>query len=457
VTTWWVDATLTAVPDLLGRLAHGVGTRKDLPLPFAAALVAAVVALVASFVALGALWRKPRLTGSAAGRPIGAAWSGVVDASWLRWVLRLIGLVLTGYFLLGLLIGPDDALNPSAGVVYVLLWVGTLVVASALLGPVWRLINPLRTVHLIGCRLLLRAPTKGFLPPPTGLGLWPGALAILSFGWLELVAPDRATTHVLTLYLAGYTVWVLGGAVLFGDRWIRQGDGFEIISDLYGRLSVLGRRADRELVLRSPLNGIAGLRKVAGTAAVVCVLLGTTAYDGLSSAPWWATWVQEAALPARVAATGGLLGVVAVVGVTYLGATALSGRLSGTPELAARMPRELAHTVVPIALGYAVAHYYSLLVIVGQQTVARLSDPLGTGANWLGTADGGISYTLVGATTVATVQIVAVVVGHIVGVVLAHDRTVALVPPARAVVAQLPVLGLMVFFTLAGLTLLFSA
>ncbi len=457
VGAWWVDGTLTAVPDLLGRLAHGVGNRKDLPVPFAAALAAAVVALVASFVALGALWKKPRLTGREAGRPIGAGWSRVLDSSWLRWTLRVIGLVLTGYFMLGLLLGPDDALNPSAGVVYVLVWVGTLVVASALLGPVWRLINPLRSVHLIGCRVLLHDPAKGFLPPPAALGLWPGAVAILSFGWLELVAPDRATTHVLTLYLAGYTVWVLGGAVLFGDRWIHQADGFEVISNLYGRLSVLGRRADRALVLRSPLNGIAGLRKEAGTAAVVCVLLGTTAYDGLSSAPWWAAWVQEAALPARVAATGGLLAVVAVVGATYLGGTVWSGRLSQVPELTARMPRELAHTVVPIALGYAVAHYYSLLVIVGQQTVARLSDPLGTGADWLGTADGGISYRLVGATTVATVQVLAVVIGHILGVVLAHDRTVALVPPARAVVAQLPVLGLMVFFTLAGLTLLFSA
>ena len=113
--------------------------------------------------------------------------------------------------------------------------------------------------------------------------------------------------------------------------------------------------------------------------------------------------------------------------------------------------------MVPIALGYAIAHYWSLFVIVGQQTINRLSDPLGTGANWLGTGGRGISYAWVGADSGGDRQVLAVVLGHSSAVVLAHDRTVALAPSSRAVRAQLPVLVLMVFFTLAGLTLLFSA
>lgn len=447
----------------LGRLAgvvlpaHGVGNRKDLPIPFTAALVGAAVVLVLSFLALVVLWRRPRLTRGAAGRPLPASLAGVLDSSWLRWLLRGAGLLATAYFLLGLLLGPDDALNPSAGVVYVLFWVGTLVFASALLGPVWRQLNPWRTLHLIGCRVLVHDPRAGLARLPHWVGQWPAVLALAGFAWLELVAPDRATTHVLRTYVGLYALWVLGGAVVFGERWIARADGFEAMSTLYGRLSVLGRRDDGVLVTRSPLNGMAGLRALPGTAAIVCVLLGSTAYDGLSASPWWTGWAQSRPWPTEAVATLGLTGVVLVVGLTYLLATWLSGRLSGVAGLGRRMPYELAHSVVPIALGYAVAHYYSLLVIVGQQTVTALSDPLGTGADWLGTAGGGISYTLVGATTVATVQVLAVVLGHVVGVVLAHDRTVALVPARHAVRAQLPVLVLMVFYTLAGLTLLFSA
>ena len=174
-------------------VAHGVGTRKDLPIPFGAALGAAVVALVASFVALGALWKKPRLTGAAAGRPVSPGVARALDAPWFRWTLRGVGLVLTAYFLLALLVGLDDALNPAPGVVYVLFWVGTLVVASALLGPVWRMLNPVRTVHLVGCRVMVHDPRKGFFRLPAWVGHWPAALALLTFGWLELVAPNRAT------------------------------------------------------------------------------------------------------------------------------------------------------------------------------------------------------------------------------------------------------------------------
>ncbi len=337
-----------------------------------------------------------------------------------------------------------------------LFWVGTLVVASALLGPVWRILNPLRSLHLIVCRLLVLDPAHAVVPLPRWVGQWPAALATLSFGWLELVAPDRATTHVLTIYLGGYALWVLVGAAVFGSGWIGRADAFEAISTLYGRLSVLGRRADGVLVTRSPLNGLAGLVALPGTAAVVCVLLAITAYDGLSASPWWAGWLQSKPVSTEIMASLSLLGVAALVGTTYVAATWLSGRLSGVPGLERRMPRELAHTIVPIALGYAIAHYWSLLVIVGQQTLTALSDPLGTGADWLGTAGWGISYRLVGATSVAVVQVLAVVAGHVLGVVLAHDRTVALVPRTRAVRAQLPVLALMVFFTLAGLTLLFS-
>jgi len=64
---------------------------------------------------------------------------------------------------------------------------------------------------------------------------------------------------------------------------------------------------------------------------------------------------------------------------------------------------------VPIVAGYFIAHYWSLLVIVGQQAVVQLSDPLGTGANWLRTGGRAADPTLAGATTTAVVQVCAVV------------------------------------------------
>jgi len=147
------------------------------------------------------------------------------------------------------------------------------------------------------------------------------------------------------------------------------------------------------------------------------------------------------------------VGMVLLIGVTYVLACRWSAHLGRTGPLTS----ELAHSVVPIALGYAIAHYYSLLVVAGQLTFMQLSDPLVRGANWLGLSNREASYVLVGATAVAVLQVLSVVTGHVVGVVLAHDRTIALAERRHAVVAQLPILALMVFYTVGGLTLLFSA
>jgi len=103
------------------------------------------------------------------------------------------------------------------------------------------------------------------------------------------------------------------------------------------------------------------------------------------------------------------------------------------------------------------AHYYSLLALEGQRAFIMLSDPLGTGADWLGLRDREPDPRLVDPAIVANIQVIAIVTGHILGVVLAHDRAVRLFPRTKALVGQLPLLALMVTYTCGGLLLLFAA
>jgi hypothetical protein len=121
------------------------------------------------------------------------------------------------------------------------------------------------------------------------------------------------------------------------------------------------------------------------------------------------------------------------------------------------MPDLFAHSVVPIAVGYVVAHYFTLFVLEGQRTLVLLSDPLGTGADWLGI--GGLAenrWIADQPTLVASIQVSAIVLGHLLGIVSAHDRAVRLFPRRSALVAQLPLLGVMVGYTVGGLLLLFA-
>lgn len=435
-------------------LAHGVGSREDLPLPFGLALAGAAIALVVSFLALALLWREPRFDPARAGRPLPRGMALVLDHPATRTALRALGALATAYVVMAAVFGRDDALNPTAGAVYVLLWIGVPLL-SLVLGPVWRLLNPVRTLHLLLSRALGARPEEGIAALPPRLGYWPAALSLLAFVWLELVAPGNTTLPVLRTFFAAYLAVHLLAATYWGSAWFDRGDGFEVLSTLAGRLSPLGRRGDGRLVLRNPLQGVAGTSVAPGLFAVVGVLLGSTAYDSYASSPSWVRLLQEGPFPAEVTGTLGLLGMVGAVTGAFAAAAALSGRGSGLAP--ARVGGELAHSIVPIVMGYLVAHYWSLLVLVGQQTVIQLSDPLGTGANWLGTGGRGIDARLADPGLVSLIQVGAVVTGHVLGVVLAHDRAVRLLPASRAVAGQLPLLTLMVGYTVGGLWLLFAA
>ena len=129
------------------------------------------------------------------------------------------------------------------------------------------------------------------------------------------------------------------------------------------------------------------------------------------------------------------------------------------PEQSRRaLPDLFAHSVVPIIVGYIVAHYLSYLVEVGQQTLILMSDPMSNGSNLLGTGDWSVNYWLsYHPTLLASTKVLAVVLGHVLGVVAAHDRAIQLLPQRHQVTGQLPLLVAMVAFTVGGLYLLFAA
>ena len=433
-------------------LAHGVGSRTDLPVPLALALLGAGLAVLVSFLALVLLWRSPRLRGDAAGRAVPGAVQSLVDSPVTRGVLRAVVLVLTLLVVAVALVGPpsaNDNLAPFA--VYVTLWVG-LIPVSLLLGPVWRVVNPLRTLHAGLARITGPAPSADRLP---AVGYWPAAAALLVFVWLELVLPGRAEPRTVGVFLVLYGVVQLVAGLWFGSAWYARGDAFEVYSTLLGRLSPLGRREDGRLVVRSPLDGADGLRVEPGLVAVVVVLVGSTAYDGLSRTQYWVEGPGRDSYLSAVPGTVGLALMIALVAGLYVGATVLAGVITRDRPWA--QPGVFAHSIVPIAAGYAIAHYFSLLVYDGQTTWILASNPFARdGVDVFGTYDRAIDFTVVSARTIANVQVGAIVLGHVLGVVLAHDRAVR-ASLERATRGQLPLVTVMVAFTVGGLSLLLSS
>jgi len=433
-------------------LAHGVGSRADLPVPLTLALYGAGLAVLVSFLALVLLWRTPRLRGDAAGRPLPGAVQAVVDSPVTQAVVRAVVLVLTLLVVAVALAGPpspNDNLSPFA--LYVTFWVG-LIPASLLLGSFWAYVNPLRTLHAGLSRITGPAPAEGRLP---SLGYWPAAVSLLVFVWLELALPGRAEPRTVGIFLVLYGVTQLVAGLWFGAGWYARGDGFEVYSTLLGRMSPFGRRGDGQLVLRSPLDGMDGIRQERGLTAVVLVLIGSTGFDGLSRTQFWQAGPGQEAYRTAVPGTFGLLAMMGIATVLYVGATLLAGVLTG--ESPRTQPGQYAHTLVPIAAGYAIAHYFSLLLLDGQATWILASNPFGQdGVDLFGTYNNAIDYTAVAPRTIANVQIAAIVLGHVLGVLLAHDRAVR-IGPRKATTGQLPLVVVMIAFTVGGLSLLLSS
>jgi hypothetical protein len=433
-------------------LAHGVGGAADLPIPAGWAVTGGAAALALTFVVLLLAWRTPRFAGAAERAVPGL--DRVVSSTAFVVVVRLVGLVATAYVVMAAVWGADLRLNPVFGVVYVLLWVG-LVPASLLLGPVVRALSPLRTVHVVLSRLTGGDPAHGLVALPRWLGYWPAAIGLLAFVWLELVHPEQTYLTPVRVWFACYAGVMLVGAAVFGDRWFARADPFEVYSSLVAHLSPWGRTDDGTLVVRNPLRNLRSIPVEPGLVAVVGVLLGSTAFDSFREAPVWRRVVQDLPSGATWVNTGVLVAFCAGVAVAFWAATvAVPPR---APWARRDVPGLLAHSVVPIILGYMVAHYASLLVEYGQQTVIYLSDPLVRGDDLLGTADLTVAYVLSSRPgLLATLKVVAIVLGHLLGVLAAHDRSLELLDERRRVSGQLPLLAVMVAFTFGGLWLLFG-
>ncbi|WP_148575336.1 hypothetical protein [Nocardioides caldifontis] len=433
--------------------AHGIGGTADLPIPLPYALSGAAATLAVSFLVLVLAWRSPRFDATTQGHPLPRHVTAVVESAWFSAALRLLGLSVAVYVGWAALAGPDSLANPTFGVVYVLLWVG-LVPASLLFGPFYRAVNPLRTLHWLLSKVTGGSATTGMFQLPAWIGLWPAALGLLAFVWLELVYPEANYLYAVRLWFAVYFVVVIVGAAVFGERWIAAADPFEAYSTLVGHLSPFGRRGDGALVVRAPMRNLDGLRPTRGLLAAVSVLLGSTAFDSFQDSLVWIRFSTDADVAAVALDTVALMLFCLLVGAFFAIAT-MSAPSDEADRLA--LPGLFAHSLVPIVVGYVVAHYLSYFVEVGQQTLIYLSDPLVKGADYLGTADVQVNYWLtLHPTFLAASKVVAIVGGHVLGVVAAHDRSLKLLPVRHQLVGQIPLLLVMVGYTVGGLYLLLT-
>jgi hypothetical protein len=438
---------------------------RDLPVPDWLFFWGGAVVLVLSFLALGALWKRPQLEARRPGRPLPAGLERFVRSPVLHGILGAVssGLLIV-VFLAALLGEPSSAENLTPTFVYVIFWLG-LVPLQVLFGNVWSVLNPWLALAN-AADWVWRKLGQSWTAPlvyPRRLGVWPAVFALTCFAALELCYAEPASPRALALAIALYSYAMWFGMAAYGRKeWDAHGNGFSVYFGLLARIAPFGEH-DGRLVWRTPLSGLAGRETTPGILAFVAVMLGSVGFDGFSRSPFWqdlrarleGPYIVDqpgrAELIATALSLAGLLGCILVVALAYLGAVRVAER---TVRSDRSLAPEFVQSLVPIALVYAVAHYFTLLVIQGQYALPLASDPFGYGWDLFGTIDYAPNIAPFSPNTVWYVQVGALVGGHVAGLAVAHDRAVTILPERDALRSQYAMLGLMVVYTVGGLWLL---
>ncbi len=428
MTSLWL---LLGAPRFTPVSAHALHGDVDAPLPFAAYLLgaAAVVALSFAFAAISD------------DRPLAEPEPGRIRTLRrpLRWSLRLLGLVAWAWVVVQTIAGGDSDAEVASLLLWVFGWVG-LALVSALLGPVWTWLDPFSTLHdlLAACFRLAHLRLPGRAPWHRHTGAWPAVVLLVLFVWLELVGRVGGGRD-LGVVLVGYTLLTLGGMAWYGkERWRGSGEVFSVWFGLLGRLAPYGLTGPRELGrVRRRGFGSALTRQTWTTSllAVVAVATGSVIWDGISQTQVFHDIVGDVHVVIEtlmlLAFLGGLTGLVLLV-ARRVGLTAMGAGL------------------VPVSVGYLTAHYLSYLLTEGQRILVAFSDPFQQGWDLFGTVQFEPRGDFLPSSLVWTLQVSAVVIGHVVGAWLGHSA-VRRSRSEGADVSQWPLATLMIAMTVLAL------
>jgi hypothetical protein len=480
-------AVLSAIP--APALAHALGSSFPLPVPLWLYLIGAAIAVAASFVVAIVVGKPPGVPPRYPTRRVGDRVARIGGIA-----LRLLGLAWWyGAIVAGFLLG-GDSLLPA-----VLFWIGIWVaipMTSALLGNPWPSLSPFRTTYDAADALIRlvaggRRLDLGVKIPNVRRG--PAIVLLFVFIILELIWPDRLQPRTLASMLLIYTLLTLLGMVTLGSvSWLRSFELFEILNGWFGRVGPAGRRTRRRELCAGCTDGctpehcvdcaecvaardggdqgvelrwwITGLTEVQpnvgwSDAGFILLALAGVTFDGLQETslgaqilsvlfpplstafgPLWASYLAPSVMLAGLYGFFVAAFAVAVFLTRRIGTTSGSTTSGSTTADLGRMAGTYGPTLLPIAAGYLIAHYLTLviqgiawlpLLLVDPNALAPVLDLIPTAFIWY-------------------LSVAAIVGGHIAAVFLAH-RLALRDHPKRPVLAGLPLVILMIGYTVLSL------
>lgn len=363
-------------------------------------------------------------------------------------VALYFGVVAAGLF------GPTAALaNPAPMFVEIYWWVSYGFFA-VLVGNVWPVVNPWKVVFEWAGEPSLN------LTYPEGLRELPAVLLFLLFCWLNMVAFAFSSPQLAGGLALGYGALMVVGMAAFGKHdWLHNADAFTRVFGLFGRFAPL-ELTDEGVEWRSYAVGLVedAVDSREEVLLVIAVLFALT-FDGFSETPPYRQLLAAFGTlkpvglspPLWNALFGGLvlLGGYAIFVLAYVLFAELMTRTAGADRPTDEVMARFALSLVPIAVAYHLAHYSLYYVLQHERIVAAAVRPFAAVE-----PNPDIIASL--PTEAVWAYMVALIVGgHVASVWVAHHVSLDYFEARPAALrSQLPMLALMVFYTMASLWIL---
>lgn len=434
--------------------AHAFGQQYTLPLPVTFYITGGVVALVTSFIIFG-------LFGSQSVEAKKPFEKTIAFSKEVEFVVALLQGLSLLVFLSALAIGVFGQTGYSVNPVPILFWIVLmlgLTYATVAVDGLWDLVNPFRMLST----LFVPVEQKGYFSYPRGASSWSALFFYLILVWVELVSGGiGAEPHALAFGLIGYLCLCVFGSLLVGsETWYGKIDLFTTYFRLVGKFAPI-RITAHSIMLRLPGSRLVS-EKLPSVSALIFVLfmLSSTAFDGFKETKIWLNVIIG-----HIFSPGAylLLNTVALVlspllfFVCYAASVWLMKVISCTSVSFKELLLRFGPSLLPIAIVYSFAHYFTLLYMQGMGLLYELSDPLRYVLVLFG--DNNYYYqkspTILAADTVWYIQLAAIVIGHVVATYIAHRIAVRTFDiKKQLLLSQIPMLFLMVLYTCFGLWLL---
>lgn len=439
-------------------LAHGSGDRFEISLPDWFFFVGGAGVVVVSFGIVSVFAGTERGGFSYRSKPLAQTPLSIITS---QSIVRVVRVVSVGLLVLGLLsgfFGPTDFnKNLLTNLVWVGWWAGyTFLVIF--IGNTWTALNPWKASYEWTIALLGRDPS---LDLEYRFGSIPIVLLFVGFAWLEIVSPFSESPRWLAAIVLGYSLYLWGGMSVYGkETWLHQADPFTRLFAYLGKFAPLSSDNGGEVRMYGVglVSEEDSLYTVGGLTFLVAVLY-TVTFDGFIATPEWRTIARSAPqLPIQY----GISTLLMIVGLgLFVAAYVLFGWFiklaAGESVDALTLARRFGLSLLPIAIAYQVAHFYTFLLIQGQFLVLSLMDPFGLG--WTLPGLGGLEPTselpFLSIQFVWQSQVALILLGHVVAVWVAHHIALDVYPDRwQAIKSQIPMMVLMVGYTMLSLWIL---